>query len=568
MKQSALLLLFALFFSVQLAEAQSSGSLQKNYQNGKSLFESGKYDLAMQVLLPLAKQAENNPYTEYASYFYALSAHHSQKNDLAKNMLMQIEQKYGSWTNVDEASLWLAKINFDENEYAKGFSILGRIKSKEIKERAEEMRRYYLKNTDDINLLQSIYEKNPKDKEVAVALADKIHAKPLVDQNQKLLEKIVKQYNLDPKVYLSGPTGVSEKKDSYKVAVLLPFLASDLNKGRNVGNQFVIDLYEGIRLGHEQLLEEGIHINLLAYDTRRDSAQTAQLLRLDEMKGMDLILGPLYPTPSRLVSSFSHQNKINMINPISNNSKVIGNNPFSFLIKPSFETQARRTAEFAAKEFENKKGIIIYGTTSRDSTLAFTYKEEAGKHGITIEKMVKVDASESKKVLNLLSGNDNNVYNLPLNSISHLFITTLDEIIVSKIISGMNQRTDNIALIGNEDWLEYRSLSYEQLERFKLYFIAPNFIEYTRSEVEKFRLKFMENTKTLPTQSAYSGYETMLLAGRMLAQYGTYFQMDRQNEGFKQGVLFPGFNFTGSNDNQFVPIIRMVKSDFILVNAP
>lgn len=568
MRYISLIFLIGMFLSTDSVEAQSSGNIQKNYRNGKELFESGKYELAMQIFTPLARQAENNPYTEYASFFYALSAYHSGQTNLAKDMLRQIDQKYNTWNDIDEARLWLAKIYFEENDYFNGFSVLSKIKDNDLKESAENMKRHYLLETDNVELLQSLYEKNPKDRDVAVALAEKISAQPVVEQNQKLLEKIVKQYNLDPKVYFSGPTGVSEKKDVYNVAVLLPFFASDIARGRNVGNQFVIDLYEGIRLGHQQLQQEGININILAYDTRRDSAQTAQLLSLNEMKGMDFFLGPLYPTPSRLVSLFSHQNRINMINPISSNSKVIGNNPFSFLFKPSYETQARRTAEFAAKEFENKKAIIIYGTTVRDSTLAFTYKKEAEKNGMLIEMMVKVDASDSEKVLDLISGSVDDVFNIPFNSIGHMFITTLDEIIVANVLNGMNHRTDNIAMIGTEEWLDFRSINYEQLERFSLYFIAPNYIDYTKPEVDKFRQEFIGSTKSLPTQSAYSGYETILYAGRMLSQYGTYFQMHNQESNFQKGVLYPAYNFSGFNDNQFVPIIRMIRSDLVMVNAP
>lgn len=568
MKHISLIFLVGMLFSVPNLFAQSSGNLQKNYRNGKELFDNGKYELAMQIFTPIARQAENNPFTEYASFFYALSAYNAGEKDQAKNMLMQIDQKYGTWEEVDEARLWLAKIYFEENEFQQGISTLNKIKSKEVKDTALEMRKRFLKETDNIELLQSLYEKNPKDKEVAVILADKIHAQPLVDQNQKLLEKIVTQHNLNPKKYLSGPTGVSEKKESYNVAVLLPFLTSEISKGRNVGNQFVIDLYEGIRLGHQQLQEEGINVNIYAYDTKRDSAQTAQLLAMQEMKGMDFLIGPLYPTPSRLVSLFSHQNKINMINPISNNSKVIGNNPFSFLLKPSYETQARKAAQFAGNEFGNKKSIIIYGTTARDSILAFTYKNEAEKQGLSIQKMLKVDATESKKVIDLLSGSVDNVFNLPANSIGHIYVTSLDEIIVANIFNAMNHRTDNIGIIGSEEWLDFRSLNYEQMERFKIYFVAPNYIEFTKPDVEKFRQDYISSTKLLPSQSAYSGYETILFTGRMLAEKGTYFQMQNQNEGIKRGELFPAYNFSGSNDNQFVPIITMIKSDLVMVNAP
>ncbi|CAN5445426.1 hypothetical protein BH23BAC1_BH23BAC1_06390 [soil metagenome] len=547
-------------------EAQNSGANQKTYRNAKNLFNAEKYELAMQAFSPITRPGSNNPFVEYASFFYALSAFHADQKDIAKNMLLQISQKYPNWEDVGEARLWLAKIYFEEGEYTQAFEALKTIRKKELQEDAQLMKKVYLHEIEDLNKLKEIQENNPADKDVALALAEKIRVQPLVDQDQKLMQSLVEQFKLDPEKFQPQKIGETLFKEIYNIGVFLPFFTVEISKGRNVSNQFVVDLYVGIQLGYKRLLQEGISVNLFAYDTRRDSATTARLLNLDEMKSMDLIIGPLYPVPSRLVSEFSQRNRINMINPISNNSQVIGNNPFSFLFRPSYETQGRKAAEFAAKEFANKNSIIIYGATQRDSILAHTYKNVAEKEGLNIVKLVKVGPSDSKKVIDLISGSEENAFNIPFNSIGHIYVSSLDEIIIANVLNSLDSRTDEIAIVGHEEWLDYRFLSYEQLERFNVCFIAPNYVDFTKPAAEIFRQKFIDEAKTLPSQSAYAGYETILFAGRMLKKYGTYFQKETEKEGFQSGVLFQGHNFANSNDNQYVPIIRIMKSDLVMVN--
>lgn len=568
MKYLIIIIIISSNLLAKQVEAQSSGSIQKSYRNGKELFNAEKYELAMQTFSPLTRPGSNNPFVEYASFFYALSAYHSDQKELAKNMLLQISQKYPNWEDVGEARLWLAKIYFEENDYNQAFETLKTIKNKELQEDAQVMKNAYLNEIEDINELKKIQESNPADKDVALALAEKIREQPLVDQDQQLMQSLVKQFNLDTERFQPQKIGESEIKEIYNIAVLLPFFTDEIANGRSVNNQFVVDLYEGIQLGYKRLLQEGVSVNMFAYDTRRDSATTAKLLNLDEMKSMDLIIGPLYPVPSRLVSEFSQRNRINMINPISNNSQVIGNNPYSFLFRPSYETQARKAADFAAKEFTNKNSIIIYGTTQRDSILAHTYKNEAEKEGLNFVKMVKVGASESKKVIDLISGSEENNINIPFNSIGHIYVTSLDEIIIANVLNSLDSRTDRIAILGHEEWLDYRFLSYEQLERFMVYFIAPNYVDFTQPTSENFRQRFIDEARTLPSTSAYAGYETILFAGRMLNKYGTYFQKEIEKVGIQKGELFQGIRFPNSNDNIYVPIIRIMKSDLVMVNNP
>ncbi|MCH8014867.1 MAG: sigma 54-interacting transcriptional regulator, partial [Candidatus Dadabacteria bacterium] len=155
---------------------------------------------------------------------------------------------------------------------------------------------------------------------------------------------------------------------------MLPFMFDDLKpiRGR-ASNQFILDIYEGIKLAHQKLIDDGMKIELYAYDTRKEPDRTKMILQQHDLKGMDVIIGPLYPGPSKLVTEFAYQNRINLINPISNNSEVIGNNPYSFLYNPTSESMARTAAEYASANLQNKNVVIYYGEGRKDSVLAFNY---------------------------------------------------------------------------------------------------------------------------------------------------------------------------------------------------
>jgi hypothetical protein len=44
------------------------------------------------------------------------------------------------------------------------------------------------------------------------------------------------------------------------------------------GNDFILDMYEGMKLAKEDLAMKGIRINLYAFDTRMDSTVTQKLV--------------------------------------------------------------------------------------------------------------------------------------------------------------------------------------------------------------------------------------------------------------------------------------------------
>ena len=307
-------LLFTWLNSQGQIQLSTPEEYQSAYLNAKDLYRLEKFELAMEAFKPVTRKNSNNIFGEYASFYFAMAAYQSDKIPLAKSMLLQITEKYPEWNKMDEVNFHLSNINYESQNYFQGLLYSNRIEKRYLKDQAREMKRLFISKIRDHELLLQLFEEFPNDPDIAKFLAQSIDKLPLQKKDFELLRQLVKEFRFDP-VEFNVVNVKSEIKDIYKVAVLLPFMFDDLRpiRGRS-SNQFILDIYEGIKLAHQKLIDDGMKIELYAYDTRKETARTIMILQEQDMRGIDVIVGPLYPGPSKLVSEFAYQNRINLIN--------------------------------------------------------------------------------------------------------------------------------------------------------------------------------------------------------------------------------------------------------------
>lgn len=566
--------------------AQDTDPNASRYNNARELMDLKQYGLAMQAFKPLTRSYQGNTYQKISSFFYAVCAYNNKQNFVARDMFLQITNKYPTWEKSDEVYLWLTKIYLDEGDYAKLLQNATSIKNASIRSEADALRESYLKKS-NYEELDSLLKKYPSDKLIAKNLADRIIVLPIAQQDRDLLENIVSVYNLDKAAYRIDEGLTSEKKDKYQVAVMLPFMYDELKYNtRHLSNQFVIELYEGLLVAGSDLRNSGINISLHLYDTQRDSIATLAILAQDEMKHMDLIIGPLYPGPVKVVSDFAFENRINMVNPLSSNSSIVGNNPYAFLFMPTNETMARNCAEYVADSIENKNVFIFHGTNSRDSVLAYSYKKEIEDRGFQVCHMDGFATEDAKQILDLLTNTvtiefdasefetlveeDKVEGNLRItekdflvikpDSIGHVFLASNNAALVANTITGLETRGDTVVLVGSERWLDERIVSIGGLDRLQSLLVAPTFTNKTNEKYEMLNTLFIQSFNAYPTRNFYIGYEVMMTMGKMLDASGNLFQFDPGINDFIPGEIFYGTLFGSENSNQVVPIVKFNDS--------
>ena len=571
------ILLVLLGYTCTTIQAQN---VQQEYLNGKSLFKSEKYALAMETFKPIIQKNSSKQIVPYASFYYALAAYRQQYLTLARDMFLQINKRFPKWKNKVEVDYWLSKLYLEQgnflaaNKYPEGKSLSA--------ENANQKRYYFskIKNIDSLIVLQ---EQMPKDENLAYVLAKTISRQMPIDQDRNLFFRLVKDFNLNEEEFTITRVNPSVKKQVYRVAVIMPFMLDQLSTSlRKKTNQFVYDLYEGMQLAVQHLKKKGVKIHLYAYDTKKNIRVTKAILKKDELKTMDLIIGPLFPKPSREVSNFSYRYNINMINPLSANQQVIENNPYSFLYHPQYRTQAKAAANYVIKNITNKNSIIFYGRSIADSIKAFTYKQKIERNSFKVLKMSKVSKNNSQYIQNMLTatfeieeeGNEEEMQKkteqlvIPKGSIGSIYVASVHQLIASGVVSSVEIRGDFIPVIGSEKWLDYKFTDYSAYERLGVILVAPNYIVNKNATHRYINNHFINKYAVPASKHAYYGYDLMIFTGQSLHKYGTYFQQTLYKKSFTKGTLTSGYSYLNANDNQYVPLLQFKDGAIEVINKP
>lgn len=571
----------------------------ESYQKAKNYFNQGEYSFAMEYFRQISAEKKNSPYQPYASFYYALAAYQSGQKSTAKSMWLQMENKNAKWSGIHDVYYWLSEVYFDEDDYSNGVLYA---KKSGLPEAADLMK-IQLDSADDLKSLERVYYQFPKDETVAKALASKIVQQPITARDNVLLDEIMEKFDLEQSDFGLAQVGESTMKDTYRVAVLLPFLFDGLDNPRGtIRNQFTMSLYHGMQEAVAVLNKKGKKIELLAYDTRKDSAVTAGLLSLPEMKSVDLIIGPLFPVPNKLASDFCYENHINMIHPLSSSSNVIGSNPFSFLFQSSVEARALAAAQVAIDSIENKNAMIFYENNVRDSLSAYTYAQRIMEEGFDVLMIEAVTDTTVRATFDMLTKKFERVYSaeradsirsadperivkerrsirakgeteyyeeffrIKPDSIGHIYVASSNTLFASNYISAVEIRADSTVIIGRGEWRESESLTLSEMEKLGVYFVDPLFEQKGKYAYQKFRDSYIQKYRVVPNENAKLGYDMMLMLGKMMIKYGSYFQNGNVEEGFVPGDIYTGVWYDTMNYNQYVPVTVMKGSELQIVN--
>lgn len=541
----------------------SGQDYKRQYRTAKDFYKNKQYSLAMESFKSLIVYDKDNPYAEYASFFYALSAYHQNFPSVAKDMLLQIKQLYPAWSQMKEVNYWLAKIYFDQRQYFQAMQVLNEFPALSAQPEVAQMKSHYLGQIEDVETMRMMWEEHSTDPTVARALAVAISKQPFLEQDSHLLDSLITQFGFNRQDFASSLKPVNVFKETYTVSLLFPFLAKTLEPSTATKvNQSVLDLYLGMKLAADTLKTLGIKIDLRSYDTERNATRTTELLSLEEMKGSDLLVGPLFTGQIPLVQSYSINNKINMISPVSSNASFLGENPFAILFQPTNETIGERSAEWIARNIRNKNLMVFYGDGQKDSLAATRFLERAKELELNIVLSERVTKDNSADIFHTLATpveydefKNPIEFELKLDSIGSVFVASDDPLIYTKVISAVETRGDSIIIVGNETWLNNPASNFETYERLHIMMAAPTFTSHNNFNYKLFRDHFIKKHGVLPTEFSKIGFEFIWFVGHCLKNYGVYFQEGLQNAHFMQGHLFKGYDFTQSRSNQYVPFI-------------
>ncbi len=566
--------------------------LVQQYEAAKRLFQQGTYAAAKEQFQALCSVPDAAVLAPYIHFYCALAAYRNGEKTLAQSIFAELCAQFPTWDKRNEARYWAAQCLFESGRVEEALQQLAQIRDKRMAAAVLQLKQYFLSQLDDMVLLQTLLRTFPEDDAVRKILFQKAACAAYYTQDMSLMRQLEAQYRCAIQRYDPLRRLTSKRKEVYSVAVLLPFLVGAFDY-ETCSDAFVVELYQGIRLGAQQLAAEGIALKLFAFDTQNDADVTAELLKQEALKQMDLIVGPLYPTTTPLVAEFARKHKINFVNPISSNEAVVHNHPFGFLLQPSFETQVQKAVQLTllditSKRIEDPFVAIFY--TPNDAHKAHAYKQQIeASLGKKVGCLVELPNNTAvKKILKHLEqastcpdteGNPamgkqeapQPCTEFPskqeLKKMTHMYIPSSQPFLVSSMVNLSFKLGIRPQIIGHEQWLKKELLTLHQLTKLPILFLAPNYMDFADPKVRALHKQFVQQTGVLPTLYNYTGYELICFVGRMLAKYGTYFQKEWGNVCYP-GTVFQGFCYGTRHDNQYIPIVRFVAGRFVLMPTP
>ena len=393
----------------------------------------------------------------------------------------------------------------------------------ESKENAEDIAKKFNVSTDEL-------------KEVNPDLPKKSSPGDIVQ-----IPSIKPQFPETPAQTVPAPAITQSNNSVPQIALLLPFMVN----GTSNSKAAIVEYYEGFLMALNDAKLSGFSADVHVYDTKTSVDELKNILEKDEMKKMNLIIGPAYNEQVPALSNFSLANNIPLIIPLTSKNDSYQTNPNIYQITAPQSYLYPEVNKAFIKEFKNHNIIIVNTGTSADekqdftSVLASALKQE----GIPY-KNVTISSTSVTGLETALSGSMSNI-------IVPAFISSasLDKYMPNIIKLCEKKASLSVKLFGYPEWQTYgKSLRTEYLHPMDTY-IFSGFYAGTSAATTSFRTDYMKAygkdiISTFP-KFALLGYDTGKYFLSAMHKYGYDFQSSISS--FYQPGLQMDFHFERAN---------------------
>jgi len=411
------------------------------------------------------------------------------------------------------------------------------------------------------------------------------------------------------------PKGVEvftrDKSRVFNIAMMLPLYLNEVDSMQRLDMRKVfakkkdfkafryLEFYEGAKIAADSLRELGMKLNFMVYDINDNDVETALILQDPALRKTDLIISLLFSRSFALVSNFSKENGIPLVNATSKRRQIIYENPYVFKLSPNPEAMYKRVADFISENLPNSNTIIVRNNPyqlSNEYNFLYELLQQKLKPKAPISNTMalqRVDAlMKGKKpafldTLQYKLVNGDNLFLLKdmidrpydttwVNNTIKTVIYSNDslrgimqqasflrdnlvialgsnEVFAIELFTKLNFVRDslNIKVIGLPDWQNYSNLDVDYSQAFKLRVSSEDFVDYNSPAARRFEYQFNKTFNKVPELDTYSylGYDASFYFLQALFLLGDDW-LDRVSE-FQIPLLQNQFQFERQNEGGF-----------------
>ncbi|WP_138476290.1 ABC transporter substrate-binding protein [Dyadobacter bucti] len=565
------LLMFTVYTcSANLSYGQNNVQAADRYKSALNDYKQGKYAAAMEKLSPLTSVNATSPYSAYAHYYYALSAYQLKRFKESKQMLLQLQSRVPGWNKIADVHYLLGAIAFENGQIREGMDYLGRIRDSSFAKDVQALKQHHLSSLNDLAKLKELQKQYSSDRDIALILINYIENSPSSTQtDMQIAEQLEKQYKITRKekaaVSEEAPKRSVPKTESkwtkgyFDVSVLLPFRLDEFSTSKRRSNQFAYDYYLGLTLAQEQLREEGITVNLWAYDVSNDAGSMKAIVNNKNFQSSDMVIGPLYSGTFDVTAQFAADAGVIMLNPLSTDGNLLKSGPDIYLGHPSISFQMQKAAEWMKGRSAGLSAVIYYGNTAKDSTMAFSYADEWKSRGGKVMELTKIQGEREWLESKLPS--------FEVAKPGHVALFSSDGGSGASLIEVLNGRklitVPVLATATSFNLQQSRLTKYGS----RLFLIETDYVDREKESIRQFQKSYWNKTSSFPSVYSYQGFDQLLFFGRMMAKYKDKFSTGLQSKKYGDDeYLLSGFDYTKSNENQITPVLKYNGSKWLPID--
>lgn len=299
------------------------------------------------------------------------------------------------------------------------------------------------------------------------------------------------------------------QQPAIRIAYLLPFMLDAVELDPSI-DKFV-EFYEGALLAIYDAKNRGIRLEINTYDTEKNEIKIQAILAKPELKTMDLIIGPAYPSQVKYISNFAFDNKINTLIPFASEVADISINPYLFQFNP---TTTMELETVIAAISQKKTDLSVLYVKYPDDLLAGT--------GVDLKPMLQKSAITYKELEWSKEKADTLQYFLTAGKRNILLFNTDRINFVQDIFPELAKlkKRFQIEMIGQYAWLAYPNEIPVTMYYTSLFLPAPNHALYNDYE-KQFNHFYGHELSSLYPRYDLLGYDLTTCFINQIAQYGS-----------------------------------------------
>jgi LysM repeat protein len=333
-----------------------------------------------------------------------------------------------------------------------------------------------------------------------------------------------------------------KKLSTIKAAVILPFM---LDAGKKAETARMVEFYEGFLLAADSLKRKGTSLDIYTYDSGNSPASINAILAKEELKGMNIIFGPLYNSQIKPLATFAKENNIKLVIPFSSKDNEVFNNPSVFQINTPQSYLYSEVYEHFMRKFTSPNIIFLDAEDKNGEKKEFIngFKHELLSNNITFKEL---KASHDAAVLSAaLSTTKENVF-IPTSGSNVTLIRLLPQL---QLLARENPAT-SIHLFGYPEWQTYTQDHLEKFYELDTYFYSSfytnNLLPETVKFISSYRKWYSKDMINTYPKFGMLGFDLGYFFLNALSEYGTGFEKHLSQNSFHP--IQTGFNFQRVNN--------------------